>query len=78
MIENNITDVEYAAMIALIDNYIANMVEETKLPIPTVTSIILARLMVANDFGGSGDLFRDLMTQAMKMRFEKHPDLVKH
>lgn len=49
-----------------VDDILAELVLKYKLDALTLTSIILARLVLTNDFVGSGDDFRKIMANVPK------------
>lgn len=51
-----------------VDDILAELVLKYKLDALTLTSIILARLVLTNDFVGSGDDFRKIMANVPKPR----------
>ena len=57
-----------------VDDIIGNLVKRYKIDPLTVTAVILARLVLANDFFGSGDDFRKLMANVPDLQ-PKNPDI---
>ena len=57
-----------------IDDIIADVVKRYKIDPLSVTAVILARLVLANDYAGSGDDFRKLLANVPDLR-PKNPDI---
>ena len=57
-----------------VDDIIGNLVKRYKIDPLTVTAVILARLVLANDFIGSGDHFRKLLVNLPDTRL-KNPNI---
>lgn len=59
-----------------VDDILADLVIKHDMSILNVTSVILARCVLANDFTGSGADYRQLLKEIPPP--PKHPDLVVH
>jgi hypothetical protein len=57
-----------------VDDIIGNLVKRYKIDPLTMTAVILARLVLANDFIGSGDDFRKLLVNLPDTRL-KNPNI---
>ena len=57
-----------------VDDVIADFVNRYQIDPLSVTAVILARLVLANDFIGSGDDFRKLLVNVPDTRL-KNPDI---
>jgi hypothetical protein len=57
-----------------VDDIIGNLVKRYKMDPLTMTAVILARLVLANDFIGSGDDFRKLLVNLPDTRL-KNPNI---
>ena len=57
-----------------VDDIIGNLVKQYKMDPLTMTAVILARLVLANDFIGSGDDFRKLLVNLPDTRL-KNPNI---
>jgi hypothetical protein len=57
-----------------IDDIIADLVKRYEIDPLSVTAVILARLVLANDYTGSGDDFRKLLANVPDTRV-KNPDI---
>jgi hypothetical protein len=59
---------------AEIDNIIADLISRYQINPLSVTAVILARLVLANDFTGSGEDFRKLLVNVPDTK-TKNPDI---
>jgi len=59
---------------AEIDDIIANLLNRYQIDPLSMTAVILARLVLANDFTGSGEDFRKLLVNVPDTR-PKNPDI---
>jgi hypothetical protein len=57
-----------------VDDIIADLVNRYQMDPLSLTAVILARLVLANDFTGSGDDFRKLLVNVPDTR-PKNPDI---
>ena len=57
-----------------VDDIIADLVKRYQIDPLSLTAVVLARLVLANDFFGSGDDFRKLMANVPDTRL-KNPDI---
>jgi hypothetical protein len=57
-----------------VDDIIADLVKRYQIDPLSVTAVILARLVLANEFTGSGEDFRKLMANIPDIR-PKNPDI---
>jgi hypothetical protein len=57
-----------------IDDIIADLVDRYQMNPLSLTAVILARLVLANDYTGSGDDFRKLLADIPNARL-KNPDI---
>ena len=57
-----------------VDDFIADFVNRYQIDPLSLTAVILARLVLANDFLGSGDDFRKLMANVPDLQ-PKNPDI---
>jgi hypothetical protein len=57
-----------------VDDIIADLVKRYQIDPLSVTAVILARLVLANEFTGSGDDFRKLLVNVPDTRV-KNPDI---
>ena len=57
-----------------IDDIIADLVKRYEIDPLSVTAVMLARLVLANDYVGSGDDFRKLLVNVPDLR-PKNPDI---
>ena len=57
-----------------VDDIIADLVKRYEIDPLSVTAVILARLVLANDYAGSGDDFRKLLANVPDLR-TKNPDI---
>jgi hypothetical protein len=57
-----------------VDDIIADLVNRYQMNPLSLTAVILARLVLANDFTGSGDDFRKLLDNVPDLR-PKNPDI---
>ncbi len=57
-----------------IDDIIADLVDRYQMSPLSLTAVILARLVLANDYTGSGDDFRKLLADIPNARL-KNPDI---
>ena len=57
-----------------VDDIIADLVNRYQIDPLSLTAVILARLVLANDFLGSGDDFRKLMANVPDLQ-PKNPDI---
>ena len=64
------SDVKLEEIAFKVDDIIVGLINEYKLDPLTLTSIIAARLVLANDFMGSGDDFRKLLANIPEMKLE--------
>lgn len=55
------TDDKIATITFMVDEFIAETSERTDIDPMMLSSIILARIVLANDYAGSGDEFRKLL-----------------
>ena len=68
------SDDDLAKLSFEIDDIIASLVMRYEIDPLSVTAVILARLVLANDFIGSGDDFRKLLVNVPDARL-KNPDI---
>ena len=64
------SDVKLEEIAFKVDDIIVGLINEYKLDPLSLTSIIAARLVLANDFMGSGDDFRKLLANIPEMKLE--------
>jgi hypothetical protein len=57
-----------------VDDIIADLVNRYQMDPLSLTAVILARLVLANDYAGSGDDFRKLLANVPDLR-PKNPDI---
>jgi len=60
------------------DRYFSEMLDITQADVPYISSILLARLVLANDFNGTGDNFRDILQRAIEVKPNLQGDLTRH
>ena len=68
MMMTTTTDDKIAAVAYGFDDYIAELSQTHKIDILSLTSIMLARLVMANDYAGCGPEFRKLLTQVVDIK----------
>jgi hypothetical protein len=68
------SDDDLAKLSFEIDDIIASLVMRYKIDPLSVTAVILARLVLTNDYTGSGDDFRKLLADIPNARL-KNPDI---
>jgi hypothetical protein len=64
------SDVKLEEIAFKVDDIIVGLINEYKIDPLSLTSIIAARLVLANDFMGSGDDFRKLLANIPEMKLE--------
>jgi hypothetical protein len=64
------SDVKLEEIAFKVDDMIVGLINEYNLDPLSLTSIIAARLVLANDFMGSGDDFRKLLANIPEMKLE--------
>jgi len=69
-------DDELAKLSFEVDDIIADLLKRYQIDPLSMTAVILARLVLTNDYTGSGDDFRKLLLNIPDMRL-KNPDITK-
>lgn len=72
------TDEEILAVCENFDRYFAELLDVSNEDVAYMSSILLARLVLANNVSGSGDVFRETMQRAIEIGSKYHADLVRH
>jgi hypothetical protein len=67
-------DDELAKLSFEVDDIIADLIKRYQIDPLSMTAVILARLVLTNDFTGSGDDFRKLLANVPDLR-PKNPDI---
>lgn len=65
------TDDKVAAIAYGFDNYIANLSTEQGIDVLSLTSILLARLVLINEYAGCGDDFRKILGEVSTERLPR-------
>ncbi len=72
------TDEEILAVCNNFDRYFGELLDVTQADVPYMSSILLARLMLANDFAGTGENFRDTLQRAIEIKPDVHGEMTRH